>query len=131
MSRKPSEIQADVTASAHKVWLAGLGALALAQEGAGKLFDTLVARGEDVESRGTGMLKGARGRAGEMLAKVGKEMDDQVVTVLHRVGVPTRDDIATLNRRVEHLTASIEKLKAKPKAAGRTSTERQRATPTS
>lgn len=124
MPRKPSDVQAEVTESAHKVWLAGLGALALAQEGAGKLFDTLVTRGKDVEARGTGILRDARGRAETVIAKVGKEMDDQVVTVLHRVGVPTREDIATLNRRVEHLTASIEKLKTRPKPPARATADR-------
>lgn len=119
MSRRPSDVQAEVTASARKVWLAGLGALAMAQEGAGKLFDTLVTRGKDVEARGTDLLKDARGRAEGVFSKVGQGVDEQVVTALHRVGVPTRADIATLNRRVEHLTASVEKLKAKPRAAGR------------
>lgn len=123
MSRKPSDVQAEVAASARKMWLAGLGALALAQENAGKLFDTLVTRGEDVEARGTGLLKEARGRAEGVWSRVGQEVDDQVVTVLHRVGVPTRDDIATLNRRVEHLTASIEKLRNRAKPT-RSSMER-------
>lgn len=128
MSTKPSDVQAEVAASARKVWLAGLGALALAQDGAGKLFDTLVARGKDVEERGTGLLKDARGRAEDVWARVGKEMDEQVVTVLHRVGVPTRDDISTLNRRVEHLTASIEKLKTRPKGPATTKGERHNRT---
>lgn len=124
MSTKASEVQAEFTASARKVWLAGLGALALAQDGAGKLFDTLVSRGKDVEARGTDLLKDARGRAEGAWTKVGKEMDDQVVAALHRVGVPTREDIATLNRRVENLTASVEKLRAKPKGPGRALAER-------
>lgn len=126
MSRKPSEIEAEVRTSAHKVWLAGLGALALAQDGAGKLFDTLVTRGKDVEAAGTGMLKDARGKAGNVWEKVGKEMDDQVVAVLHRVGVPTREDITTLNRRVESLTASIEKLKTKPAPPPRSASPERR-----
>jgi polyhydroxyalkanoate synthesis regulator phasin len=124
MSRKPSEVQAELTESAHKVWLAGLGALAMAQEGAGKLFDTLVSRGKDVEARGSGMLKDARGRAEGVFSKVGKGVDEQVVGALHRMGVPTREDIATLNRRVESLTASVEKLRAKPKPPARPAAER-------
>ena len=124
MPRKASEVEAEVRESAHKVWLAGLGALALAQDGAGKLFETLVSRGKDVETRGSGMLKDARGKVEDAWKKVGKEMDEQVVAVLHRVGVPSREDIATLNRRVEHLTASIEQLKSKP-ASARSNAERR------
>lgn len=126
MPKKPSEVEAEVRASARKVWLAGLGALALAQDGAGKLFDTLVNRGKDVEAAGTGMLKDARGRAGNVWDRVGKEMDEQLVSVLHRVGVPTREDITTLNRRVESLTASIEKLKTKPAPPARQSAAERR-----
>ena len=81
MPRKPSEAEAEVRESAHKVWLAGLGALALAQDGAGKLFETLVSRGKDVETRGSGMLKDARGKVEDAWKKVGKEMDEQVVAV--------------------------------------------------
>ncbi len=121
MLAKAKDMQAEVTASAHKVWLAGLGALALAQEEGGKLFETLVKRGRDVETRGTHTIRDAGDRAVDAFRKVGKGMDEQVSATLHRLGVPTREDIAALNRRVELLTATIEKLKtttaAKPKGA--------------
>jgi len=117
MLKKAKDVQADVAASAHKVWLAGLGALAVAQEEGGKLFDTLVKKGEDVEARGMETLKTARGQAASAWQRVGKGLDDQVTAALHRLGVPTREEIATLSRRVEALTASIEKLKAETTGA--------------
>jgi hypothetical protein len=48
--------------------------------------------------------------------QLSKGLDEQVTAALHRMGVPTRREIATLSKRVELLTASIEKLKPKTKA---------------
>jgi hypothetical protein len=36
-----------------------------------------------------------------------------MTSALHRMGVPTRSEIATLGKRVELLTASVERLKPK------------------
>ena len=38
-----------------------------------------------------------------------------VGNALHRIGVPTRHEIVTLTKRVEELTRSVERAKAKPK----------------
>jgi poly(hydroxyalkanoate) granule-associated protein len=46
-----------------------------------------------------------------------RTLDDQVTTVIHRIGVPTKGEIEELTKKVEQLTASIEKLRAKPSAA--------------
>ena len=56
------------------------------------------------------------GRAMSAWQQLGKGLDEQVTAALHRIGVPTRSEIATLGKRVELLTASIEKLKPKAKA---------------
>ncbi len=123
MMRKYKDVQAGVTESAHKIWLAGLGAVALAQESGGKLFNDLVKRGREMEARAkisppemTVTLRGATGRAMAAWQQLGKGMDEQVTAALHRMGVPTRAEIATLGKRVELLTASIEKLKPKARA---------------
>ncbi len=123
MIAKAKELQAEMTESAHRIWLAGLGAVAYAQEGGTKLFNDLVKRGRDMESRAkftrpdmAVTLRGATGRAATARQQFGKGLDEQVTAVLHRMGVPTRHEIATLGKRVELLTASIEKLKPKTRA---------------
>ncbi len=120
MIRKVKEVQAGMSESARNIWLAGLGAVALAQETGGKLFDDLVKRGREMEARAklsppdmTVTLRGATGRAMTAWQQLGKGLDEQVTAALHRMGVPTRSEIATLGKRVELLTASIEKLKPK------------------
>ncbi len=124
--KKYKELQDNVTQSAYKIWLAGLGAFAFAQENGGKLFSDLVKQGREMEARAkltppsmpnmTVTLRGATGRAMTAWQQLGKGMDEQVTAALHRMGVPTRSEIATLGKRVELLTASIEKLKPKGKA---------------
>lgn len=123
MIRKAKEMQEGVTESAHRIWLAGLGAVALAQETGGKVFIDLVKRGREMEARAklsrpdmTVTLKGATDRAMTAWQQLGKGVDEQVTAALHRMGVPTRHEIATLGKRVELLTASIEKLKPKTRA---------------
>lgn len=121
--RTYKEVQAGVTESAHKIWLAGLGAVVYAQEGGGKLFNELVKRGREMEAHAklspldmTVTLRGATDRAMTAWQHLGKGVDEQVTAALHRIGVPTRSEIATLGKRVELLTASIEKLKSKARA---------------
>lgn len=123
MIRKVKEVQAGMTESARNIWLAGLGAVALAQESGGKMFEDLVKRGREMEARAkltppdmTVTLRGATDRAVSAWQQMSKGLDEQVTAALHRMGVPTRSEIATLGKRVELLTASIEKLKPKARA---------------
>lgn len=122
------DFQADIKESAHKIWLAGLGALSAAEEGGAKVFKSLVERGEAFESRSRQSYGEAKGkvedaaekvkdRAEATWEKVEARLDESVTAALGRLGVPSRDEIATLTRRVEELTAVVEKLKPAGKAA--------------
>jgi poly(hydroxyalkanoate) granule-associated protein len=128
----------DVRESAHKIWLAGLGALAVAEEEGSKLFKSLVEQGERFESAGKERLKEAkrgadqaaeraRRVAGETAERarhategaweqIGGAFDDRLAKALHRIGVPSRDEIASLSRRVEELTRAVERAQG-PKAS--------------
>ncbi|MEM1182666.1 MAG: phasin family protein, partial [Acidobacteriota bacterium] len=48
---------------------------------------------------------------------VEERLDDAVGNALNRLGVPSRDEIATLTRRVEDLTRVVEQLKDQPAPA--------------
>jgi poly(hydroxyalkanoate) granule-associated protein len=120
--KKDQDIQQELKESAHKIWLAGLGALAVAGEEGKALFHTLVERGTEYEARGVkqvakvkGKVADAKANIGLMVDQVQAGFDDQVAKALHRLGVPSRGEIATLTKRVEELTRSIEKGK-KPAA---------------
>lgn len=108
--------------SAQQIWLAGLGAFALAQEQGGKLFYTLVKRGHEVEKvsksrieKAVTRVEQARDDAGKALGRLRVPFQFGVSSALHRIGVPTRGEILTLTKRVEELTRSVERAKAKPR----------------
>jgi poly(hydroxyalkanoate) granule-associated protein len=114
--KKPKK--GELRESAEKVWLAGLGALATAEEEGGKAFKNLVRKGERYQkslkkpvgkARKTveGTVKDFGGRAGKTWKKVEDAFDHQVTMALHRLGVPTRNEIADLTRRVETLTRRL------------------------
>src|SRR6185295_1958162 len=99
-------------------WLAGLGALAAAEEEGGKIFSRLVDRGRDVESRGKVEVDKMKSEVDRIKTKAestfdswGEKLDEKLAAALHRLGVPTRDEIRTLTLRVEELNAKIEQLK--------------------
>jgi len=136
-AKKVTDIPAEVLATVQKVWQAGLGAFTLAQDEGAKVLSTLVSVGEQMEKEikragltPSAAVKNAREGAGDAWKKAQTLFDSQVTGALHRLGVPTKDEIAKLTRRIETLTASIENLKstparrrakakAAPKAAGR------------
>ena len=119
MTDTTKKVQEEIRESAHKIWLAGLGALASAEEEGAKIFNTLVERGEAYESRGREELakvkdkvEGAFGKAESSWEKLGGSFDDKVVGVIKKLGVPSRDEITQLTERVEELTKKVDQLKA-------------------
>ena len=105
--KKVKELTSEVKDATRKVWLAGLGALAAAEEEGSKAFKTLVKRGTDFESRNRPKVhrsvKSAKGKVKTAWDKVGNSFDAQVAGVLTRLGVPTRDEFNTLSRRLDRL----------------------------
>lgn len=106
--------------SAHEIWLAGLGAFALAGEEGGKLFKQLVRRGEGMEKMNKARIsklvtraEDMRGDARTAVAKLTTPIEAGMTNAMHRLGVPTRKEIATLTKRVEELTKVVAKNKGK------------------
>ncbi len=127
-----SQLAAAVKESAQQIWLAGLGAFAKAQEEGQKVFDALVKEGNSIQKR---TMQATEDRMSEVTTKVAKfagglqkqangtwdkletVFEQRVERALTRLGVPTNKEIAELTRRVEQLTASVQKLgggRAKP-----------------
>ncbi len=128
-------IQNDVMESAHKVWLAGLGALATGQEKGGELFEELVRKGAALESAGKeqvekaretalGTVTGVKAVAESYWETFEKKIDERLTGVIHTLGVPTKDEIEALTRKVEELTRTIEKLQKKDTPARKPAAKR-------
>lgn len=107
----------DLKESAQRIWLAGLGALAVAEEEGVRMFDNLVDRGREWEGRSKERMEEARSRVRHTVDDVGDGIDERVTSALHRFGVPSRDEIRELTRRVEELNAKIERMHAPGKTA--------------
>jgi poly(hydroxyalkanoate) granule-associated protein len=115
---KPKQVPL-VRESAHQIWLAGLGALSLAEDESGKLFKALIKRGkmfEETTKDRVDELKDKldiRKMANDTLDKIGDTLDDGVTEMLHRLGLPTKKEIDGLTKRVDRLTKALETAPAK------------------
>jgi poly(hydroxyalkanoate) granule-associated protein len=116
MAPKPlAQVPTEVLDAAQRIWFAGLGAMALAQEEGtrlaghtGQLFSKLVEKGESMEKDGmspVARLKDAASGAENTWTKVQALLDAQVIAALHRLGVPTQEEIAELTASIENLRA--------------------------
>ena len=94
--------------AARKVVLAGIGAMALAQDELEDFVNRLVERGEIAE-------KDARKLIREVSQKrrkgVAHEMDKRVEDMLARLNVPTKSDLDDLGEKIAALSAKVEALK--------------------
>jgi poly(hydroxyalkanoate) granule-associated protein len=111
---------------AHDIYLAGLGAFALAGEEGGRLFRQLVKRGEGMEkqnkvriNRIASRAESLQGEARSAVAKLATPIEAGMTNAMHRLGVPTRKEIANLTKRVEELTRVVAKSKGKVRKAAR------------
>lgn len=130
---KAKEVQTEVMENAHKIWLAGLGAVAVAEEEGSKFFKNLMEKGEEVEGRGKEQLEKAKGAATGVKTVAesywdtfGQTLDDKMTAVIHRLGVPTKDEIDALNKKVTDLTKTVKNLRtAEAKPAAKKTTTRK------
>ena len=115
--------------AARKFWLAGLGAVSLAQKQSEKIVETLVAEGEEFKAKtekyATVMAKDARRTANDVQKQVKgyvtpirnrvkttlKDLEsgvgDRIGAVLGRFGVPSKNDIEELLVRVAELNKQV------------------------
>ena len=118
-------LSADIIGSIRKIWLAGLGAFAMAEAGGSKLFATLVEEGEKVEahtrqvtqekvetvkSRLENTVEEIKDRATDTFDGVEQLFEDRMARVLLRLGVPTSEDIQELSERVASIDTNIKAL---------------------
>jgi poly(hydroxyalkanoate) granule-associated protein len=131
------DAQAQLLNVVHQVWLAGLGAVSRAQQGAPKLLHELIAEGAQVQANTKGAAeKALRGAFSDVQAALTEQMDkvrggatdayenlekvflSRVHSALTHLGVPSAGEVQSLSKRVDALNANIAKLararKAKP-----------------
>lgn len=122
--RGENQLASAIKESAQQIWLAGLGAFAKAQEEGGKVFDALVREGTTLNKRASRLGENIEdvtvkvGRFAETFQKQATGtwdrlegvFEERVQRALARLGVPNAKEIGDLTRRVEQLTAAVQKL---------------------
>lgn len=108
-SERTSELN-NLLQMARKVLLAGIGAVALAQEEAEAFVQKLIERGEIAEKDGEKLLNEIRERRKEVATRAEEELARRLEKVLVRMNVPTRADIETLSERIAALSRKIDEL---------------------
>lgn len=118
--------------SAHQIWLAGMGAFGRAQVEGTKLFENLAREGSRMESNARqfadhqtqatrsaieSSVASARHQAAGTWERLEKTFEDRVYRTLDKFGVPAREDLTDLSRRVDALTAELRKQGASPAPA--------------
>jgi len=115
----------EVTGQAREIWLAGLGALERLEEEGDKVFQNLVERGKAYETKRRQQIEEAtdnlREQQESFARDVSERLDDATKSVekvvsdtlsgtLGRIGVPTRDEVRGLSRRVGQLSEKLDAL---------------------
>jgi poly(hydroxyalkanoate) granule-associated protein len=116
------QLSRTLSESAQQVWLAGVGAFSRAQTEGSKLFEALIKEGLKLEQNAVKFAGGqadamrgaventvgqARDRATDTWDRLEKVFEDRVQRALTKLGVPGRDDLAELTRKVDTLTAEL------------------------
>ena len=116
-------------ASTHPIWLAGLGAMAKAQEQGSKAIEALVNDGlafqRKSQAEAQQRLHEATERLTHMASDFGQQtsvrvdrlehlFEDRVAKALQRLGIPSLQDLQALTERVSQLEAQL--AKASPSA---------------
>lgn len=119
---------------AEQIWLAGLGAFAKAQAQSGKLYETLVKEGSALE-KATRKLTGnkveeVRGmventvsqvkeRANDTWDRLEQVFENRVSKALGTLGIPGREELEQLAKRVDELARAVRALDAGNRAAAK------------
>jgi len=95
----------------RKVLLAGVGAVALAQDEIEDFVNRLVERGEIAEKDGKQLIRDLMEKRKKEAEKAEDELDKRVEELLHRMNVPTKADIEALSEKISTLTKKVDELK--------------------
>ncbi len=95
----------------HKVLLASIGAVAIAQEEIEDFIEKLVERGEIAEKDGRKMMHDVMARRKKDVEKTEDMLTKSIEDVLEHMNLPNKMDLDSLGEKVSELTKKVEELK--------------------
>lgn len=132
------QLSKTISESAQQIWLAGVGAFSRAQAEGTRLFEGLVKEGLNLEKTARSFagdraevvrdavessVEQARERATDTWDRLEKVFEDRVHRALVTLGVPGRDDLRDLSRRVDALTTELRRQNRAPARKATTATK--------
>ena len=109
--------------TAHKLLLASIGAVAVAQEEVESFVNRLIERGEIAEKDGRKMIddirqrrKEAQEKAQDQAKDARSQVDKRIEEMLERLNVPTKSDIEKLSQKITRLSKKVDELKKEQEA---------------
>lgn len=127
MANKRKKNQASATAGkAHAVWLAGLGAVSIAQKRGTELVSGLASEGRDFQSRAQqlvrevgadasvhvkGVVVPLRADLRRNVDKLGATVQNAVAGILAQFGIPSKTDFEVLSQRMSALSRQLKATK--------------------
>ena len=129
----PNAFTDSMKESAQQIWLAGLGAFSKAQQEGGKAFETLVKNGIDLQRKTQETAEAKLNEATQKMTGIAAELnqkatgqwdkletifEDRVAKALHKMGVPSAEQLKDLLTRIEALEKELQQ-KSKPTTATR------------
>ena len=97
--------------SAHKIWLAGLGAFSKAEQEGGKMFKSLIKEGASVEERYREHLVGSMKKAASTTASTIDHMEEmfekRMSEAMSRVQTPAAESMDAIVKQMGELRSSI------------------------
>ena len=131
---KAERLSNSLSESAQQIWLAGVGAFGRAQAEGTRLFEGLVKEGLNLEQTARkfaghradtvrdsveSTVGQARERAADTWDRLEKVFEDRVQGALVKLGVPNRDDLNGLSRKVDTLTSELRRQDTGPRRASK------------
>lgn len=112
------ELPTDVMQAGRQVWLAGLGAAGIVTTGGEAVLSMLVEEGKRVKALKVSdvieeVVDTATLPVKTAVKKIDATVQSTTKTMLARIGVPSRQEVAALTTRVEQLITKVESLNVK------------------
>jgi len=128
MTKRETDAFERLSASARRIWLAGLGAIAEAEKRGDEIFESLVESGESYEEtlkEPIGKASGAfqesvstaKSKATSALSDLERLVERQVAAAMKTMGLASRAEVDSLRREVGRLKKAPASRPAKKKSA--------------
>ena len=101
--------------NAHKLFQAGLGVVMMAQDEVVSLTDKLIEQGEATETKSRKRVNvfvdERKKETKDMTKRLDKNLNKRMDNIWHRMNIPTRGEINSLNNKIIRLTKKVDELK--------------------